>query len=186
MILLQVVVAFKTGCYEFWVVNQAILVTINHLHRAFQVWKVNFYFLAILQPIHKLLYCQLTVTVSVNLGEVLSQEDYLVFRNARGHVRKSCPLELDRIHIVLHIWKNLFVYMDLTELFIFLPLNPRVVVCLLGSEPHIRLPFQQLRNKIFRFLRNIVPDWVRKAVTSLQYTIDNLFVWPTSERRPST
>jgi hypothetical protein len=47
VIFLQVVVALKTGGYEFGVVNQAILVAVNHLHSAFQIRKIYFYFLAI-------------------------------------------------------------------------------------------------------------------------------------------
>ena len=95
VIFLKVVVTLKTGGYEFGVVNQAILVAVNHLHSAFQICKIYFYFLAIFKSFDELINSQLPISVLVNLSEALTQEYYLVFRDARCHVRKSCALKLD-------------------------------------------------------------------------------------------
>ena len=55
MIFFKIVMTFQAGRDKLWVVNEAILITINHLHGAFQVWNVDLKLFAVFKSLNEFL-----------------------------------------------------------------------------------------------------------------------------------
>lgn len=83
VVLLQVAARLETGRNELSVVDQAILVAVNNLHRALHVIDVYLDLRALLQPVDQLLNRQLPVAIHINLGKDLPQQLDLVLGDTR-------------------------------------------------------------------------------------------------------
>jgi hypothetical protein len=83
------------------------------------------------QPVLQLLDRQLAVSVNVHFAECVSKVLDLVLGDAGGDKAEGGTLEVDGIHVVLHVDEYVFVYFDIFKFFIALLLDPWVLISFL-------------------------------------------------------
>jgi hypothetical protein len=80
------------------------------------------------QPINQLFNRQLSISVEIDLGEDLSQQNNLVLRNPGSDQAQRCSLQLHRVHVVLHVCEDIGVHLDVRKFLVLLLLDPWVII----------------------------------------------------------
>lgn len=186
VVLFEVVGTLQTSSNKLSVVDKSILVAVNDFHSSLNVLQVDLDFGTVLESVDEFFDCQLAVAIYIYLCENLAQKNNLVFWNSTCNQTQSSSLKLDRIHVVFHVVVNIFAHLYLTIFLLFLLLYPGMVVRLLGSQSHVSLSVQELRDKIFCFFGDICPHWVVEAVVALQHIVNNFLVTPAAKWRFAT
>jgi hypothetical protein len=138
----------QTCGYELCVVNQSVLICVDHFHRVDDIFLAQGDVWNLFKAIFKFFNCELSITIHVHLRKRVAQVLNLVFGNARRDETQSCAFQLHGIHVVLHVNEDVLVDLYVFKLFVALLLDPRMLVRLLGSESHVCLPIKQLGYQI--------------------------------------
>lgn len=185
VVFLQVVVTLQAGSNELGVVDEAILVGIDHGHGVEDLVLVDVDLGDLVQAILQLLVGQRTVAVLVHLRKCLTQRLDLIFRDTRSDEAESGPLELNRVHVGLHVGEDVLRDLHILELLISLRLEPRVVVGLLSCQSHVGLAVKQGVDKSLGLVRDVAPNLVVVVIRTSEDVVDNLLVGLSAKGRLS-
>ena len=183
MALLQVVVRLQARGYELRVVDQTVLVRVDHVHGVEQLGLSQVDLIDLLHALLQLLERQRAVAVLVHLGEGDAKGLNLIFGDARSDQGKRGTLQLQRIHVCLDIREDVWADLNIAELSFTLLLNPGVIIGFLGGQTHVSLSLEKLVDEVLCIRRDIVPDGVAVCVGAAKNVIDDLFVRFTAKGR---
>ena len=183
---LQVVVGLQARGDKLCVVDQAVLVRVDHVHGVEQLGLCQVDLIDLLHALLQLLECQRAVTVLVHLGEGDAESLNLIFGDARSDQRKRGSLQLQRIHVCLDIREDVWADLNIAKLSLTLLLDPGMIVGLFGGQTHVSLPLEELVDQILSICGDIVPDGVAVRVGAAKDAVDNLLVRFTTKGRFAT
>ena len=185
MALVQIVVALKASCNELCVIDQAVLVRINHVHGVQHLLLRDVDLRDLVKTRLEFFVGERAVTILVHLGESLSEGLNLVFRDTGGDQTESRSLKLDRVHVALHVVKHVHRNLNVSEFLLPLLGQPRVVVRFLSRESLISLFVKKLVDQVFGLGRDCIPNGVAVVVAATEYVVDDFFVCFAAKRRLS-
>jgi len=175
VVLVQVVVAVEARRDKLRVVDVSVRVRVDHQKCFFELGLAQTD-ISSGETLLELLVGELAITVVVHLRESLAQLLDLILGNTRGDQTQSRSLELDLVHISLHVGEDVAADLHICELSLALLGEPRVIVGLLRGQALISLPIEQLRDQILRLRRDVLPHGVRESQITAQHVVDDLLV----------